>query len=42
MESHTANHLNLGLENEKREPADYRKLLDFELSEPLTFIQSNF
>jgi peptidoglycan/xylan/chitin deacetylase (PgdA/CDA1 family) len=42
VESHTANHLNLGLVNEQKTPVDYQKLLDFELSEPLTFIQSNF
>ena len=42
VESHTANHLNLGLVNEQKAPVDYQKLLEFELSEPLTFIQSNF
>ncbi len=42
VESHTANHLNLGLVEEKTPAMDYRKLLEFELSEPLTFIQSEF
>ncbi len=42
VESHTANHLNLGLVEEKTPPMDYQKLLEFELSEPLTFVQSNF
>ncbi len=42
VESHTANHLNLGLVEEKTPPMEYKKILEFELSEPLTFIQANF
>ncbi len=42
VESHTKSHLNLGLEEEKREPADFNRILDEELSEPLSFISEKF
>ncbi len=42
VESHTANHLNLGLEGEKRSAADAQKLWTYELNQPLTFIETRF
>ena len=42
VESHTTHHLNLGKENEKRDPEGAKKLLTDELSEPLTFIETRF
>ena len=42
VESHTKSHMNLGVEGEKRETADYRKLVAKELSDPLTFIREKF
>jgi peptidoglycan/xylan/chitin deacetylase (PgdA/CDA1 family) len=42
VESHTANHMNLGKEGEKLDAADAQKLWTFELSQPLTFIETRF
>ena len=42
VESHTTHHLNLGKENEKKDPDEGGKLLTDELTEPLTFIETRF
>jgi peptidoglycan/xylan/chitin deacetylase (PgdA/CDA1 family) len=42
VESHTKSHMNLGVEGEKREKLEYRKLVAQELSDPLTFIREKF
>ncbi len=42
VESHTKSHLNLGLEEEKIQASDFNRLLDEELSDPLTFINEKF
>ncbi len=42
VESHTANHLNLGKEGEKLDAAGARKLWTYELNQPLTFIETRF
>ncbi len=42
FESHTTNHLNLGLESEKVPAAEFATLLESELDEPVTFIENRF
>ncbi len=42
VESHTANHLNMGMVGEKLDDAAAQKLWTYELSEPLTFIGKRF
>ncbi len=42
VESHTANHLNMGMVGEKLAAAAAQKLWTYELSQPLTFIESRF
>lgn len=42
LEAHTANHLNLGLEAEKQTAEAFEKTLRFELTEPVTFLQTRF
>jgi peptidoglycan/xylan/chitin deacetylase (PgdA/CDA1 family) len=42
VESHTVSHLNMGLEAEKRSPADFTALVHRELSYPITFFQNKF
>lgn len=42
VESHTAHHLNLGKENEKKDVAEFQKLLNYEITEPLSFIETRF
>jgi len=42
VESHTKSHLNLGLEEEKIKPDGFNRLLDLELSDPVSFIQDKF
>lgn len=42
VESHTANHLNLGKEGEKLDAAGAQKLWTYELNQPLDFIETRF
>lgn len=42
VESHTANHMHLAKDGEKQEPAKTLKLWTYELTQPLTFIESRF
>ena len=42
VESHTANHLNLGKEGEKLDDAGALKLWTYELNQPLAFIEKRF
>lgn len=42
VESHTANHLNLGKEGEKLDAAGAQKLWTYELNQPLAFIETRF
>jgi peptidoglycan/xylan/chitin deacetylase (PgdA/CDA1 family) len=42
VQSHTANHLQLGLEQEKRPLEDFKQLVEDEFGEPVTYIESNF
>jgi peptidoglycan/xylan/chitin deacetylase (PgdA/CDA1 family) len=42
VESHTANHLNMGLEREKKGDTAFAKRLHFELNEPITVIEGQF
>lgn len=42
LESHTKSHLNLGFVEEKKQPAEFAKLLTEELSVPVSFIRDKF
>lgn len=42
VQSHTANHLQLGLEQEKRPLEDFKQLVEDEFGEPVTYIESKF